>query len=359
MKNLKIRTKIILAFAAVIAISVVMSVFAISRVVGIGERTDVVADNYAPSVAALSGIQTRTFNIVTLLVRHAASSDQGEMTALEAQMNALRDENTKSYQLYESFPSGDEERALYAATKGDRQQFWVLHEQIRQLSRQGTPAANAKAADLVEHQLLPVMTRYSDELQKVVDINNHGSVVGLKEVKSSVSATIIGLIIGLVLCVLLATAISILIARAIAGPLRQAVDALEQVAAGDLTASLQVESRDEVGQMADALNLAVDKLRTALQNVWTNADNTNASASELAAATAAIASGAQEQAASLEETSASLEQITATVRQSADNARQASQRHRDRRMQRCKGRRLFQTRSQRCLRSIWLRPRSR
>ena len=116
-----------------------------------------------------------------------------------------------------------------------------------------------------------------------------------------------------------------LLRRQIAVPLGVAVAALLQVADGDLTASLEVESTDEVGQMALALNEALKKLRATLGEVAETAATASSSSQQLAASAAAIANGAQTQASSLEETSASLEQITATVRQSADNAKQASQ----------------------------------
>jgi methyl-accepting chemotaxis protein len=116
-----------------------------------------------------------------------------------------------------------------------------------------------------------------------------------------------------------------LLRRQIAVPLALAVAALLQVADGDLTASLEVESSDEVGRMAQALNEALKKLRATLGEVAETAATATASSQQLAASAAAIANGAQTQASSLEETSASLEQITAAVRQSADNAKQASQ----------------------------------
>jgi methyl-accepting chemotaxis protein len=118
---------------------------------------------------------------------------------------------------------------------------------------------------------------------------------------------------------------TLLLYRQIAVPLKRAVDVLRLVAAGDLTAVLDVQSADEAGMMAEALNEALEKLRNTLQNVSESAANASSSSQQLAAASEAIASGAQEQAASLEETSASLEEITASVRQSADNAQQASQ----------------------------------
>jgi methyl-accepting chemotaxis protein len=116
-----------------------------------------------------------------------------------------------------------------------------------------------------------------------------------------------------------------LLRQQIAVPLEQAAAALLQVAEGDLTASLEVDSSDEVGQMARALNDALARLRATLQEVAETAATASSSSQQLATSAVAIASGAQKQAASLEQTSASLEQITATVRQSADNARQASQ----------------------------------
>jgi methyl-accepting chemotaxis protein len=131
------------------------------------------------------------------------------------------------------------------------------------------------------------------------------------------SAAVIALVLGVL--------ISILIARGFSVPLGQAVAALERVADGDLTVTVEVQTKDEVGRMGNALNTALEKLRSTLQEVATSAANSNSSSRELAAAAEQISRGAQEQAASLEETSASLEQITATVRQSADNAKQASQ----------------------------------
>jgi methyl-accepting chemotaxis protein len=116
-----------------------------------------------------------------------------------------------------------------------------------------------------------------------------------------------------------------LIARMISKPLVATVGVLEKMAAGDLTASLEVDTTDEVGKMANALNRATEAMRSALTEVRKSADNTSNSAQELASASEQLASGAQEQASSLEETTATLEQITSTVKQNADNAKQASQ----------------------------------
>jgi methyl-accepting chemotaxis protein len=63
------------------------------------------------------------------------------------------------------------------------------------------------------------------------------------------AATAIALVIGVVL--------SILIARGFSVPLGKAVAALELMADGGLTTSVEVDKQDEVGRMAVALNMAV------------------------------------------------------------------------------------------------------
>jgi methyl-accepting chemotaxis protein len=116
----------------------------------------------------------------------------------------------------------------------------------------------------------------------------------------------------------------IFVGRIIGKPLAEAVTVLKEVAAGDFTQELEVKSKDEVGELALALNEAVGSVRTALNGVRSVADALASASQQLSAAAEEISSGAQEQAASLEETAASLEEITSTVKQNGDNAQQAS-----------------------------------
>jgi methyl-accepting chemotaxis protein len=58
-----------------------------------------------------------------------------------------------------------------------------------------------------------------------------------------------------------------LISRLVSGPIVKVRDALTALAGGDLTRSVDVDSRDEVGQMARGLNQAQTALRAAMQEI--------------------------------------------------------------------------------------------
>jgi len=75
-----------------------------------------------------------------------------------------------------------------------------------------------------------------------------------------------GVIAGVVALLLGATC-AFRIAGSIARPLRQAVAVLEAVAAGDLSQRLTIDSRDEMGRMAAALNVAIEAQARILDEV--------------------------------------------------------------------------------------------
>ncbi len=72
-------------------------------------------------------------------------------------------------------------------------------------------------------------------------------------------ATVVGAFIGVL--------IAWFITQGITKPLNQTAEVLRAVAEGDLTRRLEVASKDEIGQMADNLNVAIDATRQAMDDV--------------------------------------------------------------------------------------------
>jgi methyl-accepting chemotaxis protein len=125
--------------------------------------------------------------------------------------------------------------------------------------------------------------------------------------------------------VLAAIVLGVLIARAIAAPLREGVAFAEAIAAGDLDRSVTAASRDEVGQLARALNAMADRLRQVVGEVRAGAEALTTAAGQVAATSQTLSQGAGEQAASVEETTSSLEEMSATITQNAESSRQTEQ----------------------------------
>ncbi|MGV8899553.1 MAG: Cache 3/Cache 2 fusion domain-containing protein [Burkholderiaceae bacterium] len=132
-------------------------------------------------------------------------------------------------------------------------------------------------------------------------------------------------IIGTALNVVLAGLLYLLIRQMVSRPLANATRAAQQIASGDLTTSIKINGRDELGQLAEAMNGISQGLAQVVGNVRIGTDTIAVASREIASGNADLSSRTESQASSLEETASSMEQLTGTVKQNADNARQANQ----------------------------------
>jgi methyl-accepting chemotaxis protein len=93
---------------------------------------------------------------------------------------------------------------------------------------------------------------------------------------------------------LLLLALGLSIARMISSSLGRVRDSLNALAAGDLTRIVEVDSHDEVGQMALALNRAQASLREAMNDISSTSTTLAGSAEELNAVSGQLASNSEE-----------------------------------------------------------------
>ena len=116
------------------------------------------------------------------------------------------------------------------------------------------------------------------------------------------------------------------VVRRIVGPIKRTADAMGDIAQGrgDLTRRLEVESNDEVGNLAVQFNAFVSRMQDTLRDVRRSTVSVYHSAGEISRSSEELATRTEQAAANLQETSASMEEITSTVNHSADNAQQAN-----------------------------------
>jgi methyl-accepting chemotaxis protein len=114
----------------------------------------------------------------------------------------------------------------------------------------------------------------------------------------------------------------ILIVRMTLKPLPGIIQKAENIANGDLSRTLEIEGKDEIGQLAGALHTMIVKLNEVVIEVKTAADNVASGSAQLSAGSQMMAQGTSEQAASVEEASSLVEEMNATIKQNAENAQQ-------------------------------------
>ncbi|GEM_PF-936458 len=114
--------------------------------------------------------------------------------------------------------------------------------------------------------------------------------------------------------------LAVVIARSIATPMIKGVAFAQAVAAGDMTGRLDVKTRDEVGDLADALNVMVDGLKEMIGKIKDTSVQVASAAGQISANSAQLTKGAHGQASASDETSATMVQMAASIQTVAGNA---------------------------------------
>jgi methyl-accepting chemotaxis protein len=139
--------------------------------------------------------------------------------------------------------------------------------------------------------------------------------------------------------VLLSLGLGLFVANSVARAARRVQDVADGLAAGDLTRSAGLVSRDELGRMGQSLDAAVAQLRSVMGSVVASADAVAASSEELSASSAQISASAEETSAqsgvvssaadevsrNVQTVAAGAEQMGASIREIATNAAEASE----------------------------------
>jgi len=182
-----------------------------------------------------------------------------------------------------------------------------------------------------QQKILDLNIKLDAATQAMLDAAKEAALSGMDDTNSIATLTvtrifsaIIMLVAGLAAAALIGIGVAIAIARSITKPLREGVAFAQRIAAGDFTLHMNARQKDEVGELAEALNGMADRLTEMVITVQQNATQVAASSEDISTGAQKLSEGAQTQASTLEETSASVLELAASVDQVSEHAQSQS-----------------------------------
>jgi methyl-accepting chemotaxis protein len=149
------------------------------------------------------------------------------------------------------------------------------------------------------------------------------------EVKKQVNTSINGIIYwSLITAALLMVAflfVTLYFSNRLTKPLHWLVTLIKDIAEGDLTKQVSVDTSDEISAVANWLNTFVEKLRNIIMHIKESSIEISTRTEEVSAGSQDLADRTNEQAASLTETSSTMDQFTANVKQNTQNSDKADE----------------------------------
>jgi methyl-accepting chemotaxis protein len=313
-----IRAKLGLTFGAIIALSAVTSVLAISSLSSLNE-------NMRELVAGpVERMQIAEEMFIDLL--QVVRAEKNMILATTPDQILLQDKNIQEARLdfaakldHADRVASAAGRPLWMAVRNSWVQYLAADDKLRDYAKRGEMA---KAQDVSVTDGRQLVASIQKQILNIVEMTRTQMTEANAAAASQYDSSRALLIGGIVVSVLIAAGAGLWISLSIGRGLGRAGTLAQDVAGGDLTRTIDDAARDEVGDLILHINTMVEKLREVVSDATGASENVSSGSQQLSASAEQLSEGATEQASAAEQASASMEQMAANIKQNADNAAQ-------------------------------------
>ncbi|MEW6599972.1 MAG: methyl-accepting chemotaxis protein [Nitrospirota bacterium] len=162
-------------------------------------------------------------------------------------------------------------------------------------------------------------------IDKMVEIQESFASESFMDRKKLITQVISIVIIGSIGMIALFAVTSILTIRSIVGPIKTVVESAKDVAKGDLTCTIDLNSKDEMGVMAGELNTMLTKLNKAFSAITHEAERIFKNAEGLSEVSEYLLTGTNEQKVQVEQIATATNEMSQTIIEMSRNASDASE----------------------------------
>ncbi len=314
--DMKIGAKLATAFLAVCVLMVILGVFSIIQLDKVNQTSTDMEVNWMPSVRVTSDMNTNTSDFRIGELQHILSLNDAEMARYEKAMADVLAVFEKNSAEYEKLISSPDEQKIYDDFKRRWADYMEEHAKVVNLSRTNK---NEEAKAIIRGSSQEYFDAGSALLLQLMELNVKGGKEASQQGDVLYGSARTWIVSGLIAAILLAIGLAIILTRYISSPLGEVVKVAKRIAEGDLTGHIEVHSRDETGQLMQAMKDMLISLQKTISSMRSSSVQVSEAASGLSTASAQVAQSSQMQSEAAASTAAAVEQITVSINSVANN----------------------------------------
>ena len=323
LKNMKIGTRLILAFGLVLVLLLINGGISFKMISGLSDDVTTLAEDRMPKVEVANGI-IANINIIARALRNIIIDTSKETQQAELlRVEKARDTIGKNIDILQKTSVSKEDKAKTQALLDARVGYIELYKQYIELVKAGDLD---KAKGMLLTTIRAAQSKYFAASDEVVTFHNDLAKHEAKEAKEAANHAETLIIVLMLVALVVGAIAALLIIRSITGPVALTVKLAETMAKGDLTTKLEIDQKDEIGNMAKSMNGTLGQLRSMIGEIITGINTLSTSSTDLAAVSRQLSSSAHETAqksgtvaTAAEEMSSNIHSVSAAMEQSSSN----------------------------------------
>ncbi|WP_114971439.1 methyl-accepting chemotaxis protein [Rhodoferax ferrireducens] len=322
LNKLRISTRLSAVFGLLMTLLLGIVMVALLQMKTMRDGTLEITDHWLPGVEVVSAMKTGLANLRTDETQHVLNTDETAMANIDKAIGETLAVFEKDHQAYVESLRGDEEKKLYATFAAGWKQYLQTSRQITDMS---TKREKFPARKLLESDSRKSFDRLNAAVNQLAQLKHRGALSASADSAAAYATARYTLLAALLAALLLVIVAAVWLIRSVTMPLHQAVAVARQIAEGELSRPIEVDSTNETGQLLSALQRMQQSLAKVVGQVRHDAERVASASAEIAQGNNDLSARTESQASALEQTAASMEQLSATVKQNAASARQANQ----------------------------------
>ncbi|MDR3725164.1 MAG: methyl-accepting chemotaxis protein [Terracidiphilus sp.] len=321
-RDLPIARKLFAGFGSVCVLTAILSTVALVSFHKLTYYANDIVTNTLPSVRILGAVRASA----TAIRRDDGFIALCDTPTCVEKYKAIRLKDIRNYKqalaTYEPLISYPGEREIYTTFHDEIARYLQYSDQYVQMIDSGKIAEARHLA--TGDETLALFDSYKSHIDDDIQLNQKaGEDEGATAMSVGKNSSILIWFVAL-FAIGLSILIGVFLTRSIAPPLVAAAEALERVAEKDLTATVNVDSNDEVGRLAHALNKSVASTREVLASIAKGAETLSAATEEMSVRSTQSSGNAKTQSASTNQIAAAAQEMTATIGEISHNAEEAT-----------------------------------
>lgn len=331
--NLKTGIKLIIGFTIVSMIIAIVGFIGIRNMKNINNDLVSMHDDMLVPTRQLGDVHASLLEMRGDVRNYILAESDSEKKQYEDSIQKCQQQLEKSIKDYEATKLSDEE-------KKDMQRFKELYpiwldsrNKGMQMIKEGK---KQEGFVFLNSDTAPKLVAVRTVIVDLININkNLADSIKIESQKTFSSASLIMIlltIIGFVVSIALGCIMALIITR----PLKRGVEFAEALGSGDLTKKIDLDTKDELGTLAKALNLASENTRNLINEIISNTSEINAGSlkvldrvEKINGQVQNISSSTEEITGTMEETSSTAEEISASDQELSKTTEQLAQKAQD------------------------------